>query len=75
MKRNAMLKILNPILGILFLNQILSGFFHDALPHEAFEILHEGGGIAFTAAVVLHVILNWNWVKATFFKSRFKAKS
>ena len=75
MKRNTMLKILNPILGVLLVNQILTGIFHDTIPHEAFEFLHEGGGIALAVVAVLHVILNWNWVKANFFKSTPATKS
>ena len=68
MKRNVFLKILNPILGLLMLNQILTGLFSEHLSREAFEVLHEGGGMLLTVGVVLHVILNWNWVKANFFK-------
>lgn len=66
MKRNTVLKLLNPILGILALNQILTGVFGDHLSPKAFEVLHEGGGIAFAVVALLHVILNWNWVKANF---------
>jgi hypothetical protein len=68
LKRNTMLKILNPILGVLFLNQVLTGIFNESLSPEAFEFLHEGGGYVFAGAAVLHLILNWNWVKANFFK-------
>ena len=75
MTRNTSLKILNPILGILLLNQIATALLHDALPHEVFEIMHEGGGTALATAAVLHVILNWNWVKATFLGSKPTAKS
>ena len=64
MKRNSVLKILNPILALLFLNQILAGLFHQSLPRNVFEILHQGGGIILATATLLHVILNWNWVKA-----------
>lgn len=74
MNRNRLLKILNPILGVLMVNQILTGMFSEQLPHEAFEVLHGGGGVLLTAGVVLHVILNWNWVKANFFKG-FSAKT
>jgi hypothetical protein len=63
-KRNSGLKILNPILALLFLNQILTGLFHGFLPHDVFEIVHQGGGIILATATLLHVILNWNWVKA-----------
>ena len=67
MKRNFILKILNPIVAILFLNQILTGLLHAVIPKGAYEFFHEGGGIIFTVAVLLHVVLNWNWVKANFY--------
>ena len=72
MKRHSTLKILNPILALLFLNQFISGLFHETLPHKAFKILHQGGGIILAAAALLHVILNWNWVKVNFLKKESK---
>ena len=72
MKRNFILKILNPIVAILFLNQILTGLLHAVIPKGAYEFLHEGGGIFFAVAVILHVILNWNWVKANFYRRNTK---
>jgi hypothetical protein len=68
MKKNTVLKILNPILGVLLINQVLMGLLHDILPHKVFEVLHEGGGIVFAIVVILHIILNWNWIKANFFR-------
>ena len=68
MNRNLALKILNPVLGLLALNQVLTGLFGDALPPEAFEVLHEGGGIAFGIAALLHLALNWNWIKASYIR-------
>ena len=62
------LKIVNPILGVLIITQALSGFFHGALSYEAFEIIHEGGGALLILCVLVHVILNWNWIKANFLK-------
>lgn len=70
MTKATALKILNPILALLFLNQAATGLLADHLPREAFEILHEGGGYVLIAAVVLHVVLNWAWVKATFFRKK-----
>jgi len=64
------LKIVNPILAVLFINQACTGIFHGNLSHEAFEILHEGGGIALIIAGVIHTWLNWNWVAANFFRKR-----
>jgi hypothetical protein len=67
MKRNTVLKIINPVLGLMFLNQILTGFFHGSLSYELFELIHKGCAIIFLIIAVLHLILNWNWVKANFF--------
>lgn len=43
MNRNSFLKILNPLLAILFLNQILTGMLHDTIPQKAYAFFHEGG--------------------------------
>ena len=67
MKRNTALKALNPIIAILLVNQLLSGFFSGSISHAAFEIRHEGGGIVLAIAILLHVILNWNWIKSSYF--------
>ena len=66
--RNTMLKILNPILGVLLVSQVLTGALREAMSHEVFEILHQAAGFVFAGTVLLHVGLNWNWVKANFFK-------
>ncbi|MEI8206956.1 MAG: hypothetical protein WCG03_08775 [Kiritimatiellales bacterium] len=75
MKRNTMLKIVNPVLAVLFINQILTGVFGGSLSGEAFEILHEDAGFVLAAVATLHLILNWSWVKANFFKRTPGAKA
>jgi hypothetical protein len=65
MAKNATLKILNPILAVLFVSQVLSGIFSSYLSPETFQWLHRRGAIALVAGTVLHVVLNWNWVRAT----------
>jgi hypothetical protein len=75
MKKNTVLKIVNPVLGVLLVNQVLMGLMHDMLPREAFEVFHEGGGIVFTIVAILHVILNWNWIKANFLRKTPKIKT
>jgi len=64
MKVNAVLKILNPILAVLLVNQAVTGIFSDAMPRRVFEAVHQAGGLALVLAAVLHVGLNWPWVKA-----------
>ena len=75
MKRNTILKILNPVLAVLLLNQVITAIFHDALPHKVFEIVHMGSGFVLAFVATLHLILNWNWVKASLFHGGPKAKA
>jgi len=72
MKKNTALKIVNPIMGVLLINQVLVAFLHDLLPKEVFEFLHEGGGVVFAVAAILHVTLNWNWIKMNFLQKASK---
>ena len=67
MKRNTPLKILNLILLILFASQAVTGLSHAKLSHETFEFLHEGGGVLLIVLIVLHLILNFSWIKASYF--------
>ena len=53
MKRNNILKIINPLLAVLIINQILTGLFGHALSCKAFEILHKGGGYTLASVAAL----------------------
>jgi hypothetical protein len=65
--KNQILKILNPAIGVLFINQVLMGLMSDILPRKVFEVMHGGGGMVFAVLVLLHLMMNWGWVKANFF--------
>jgi hypothetical protein len=67
MRRNTALKILNPILVVLFINQAVTVMFLDELPAWAFQIFHKGGGATLLILIAVHFILNFNWVKANYF--------
>lgn len=72
MKKNKMLKIINPFLALFFLSQVTTGIFHDLLTeysHEAFEIIHGFGGFILVILVIIHIILNWQWIKTNFLKT------
>jgi len=73
MKRAAVLKVLNLILGALALSQVLTGVLHDLLPKRVFETVHEAGGLAFAVSALLHLGLNWSWVKANYFSGNTAA--
>lgn len=66
--KNSILKMINPILAILLINQVLMALLHDLVPRKIFEVMHGGGGGLFAVAAVVHVILNWSWIKVNFFK-------
>jgi hypothetical protein len=70
-KRN-LLKIVNIIVGILFLNQAITGMLHDFLPRDIFEFFH-AGGFLFIIAALLHIYLNWAWVRSNLLSGHKKA--
>jgi len=70
MHKNTILKILNPILAVLTVTQAFSALLADHLSHEAFEWIHQGGGTLLLIGIVLHVVLNWTWVRASLLTHR-----
>lgn len=67
MARNP-LKIINPILGTLFLVQASTGLLHSVIPHEVFEPIHTYVGLALVIFTVGHVYHNWGWIRANLLK-------
>lgn len=67
MKKTAILKILNPILLVFFVNQAVSVLFRDYYSGRAFGIFHKTAGAILICLIALHFILNFNWVKANYF--------
>jgi len=70
MKKNMQLKVLNALLMLLMVSQALSGFFHDRLSEEIFEHIHIVGAVLIVIGVILHLVLNWGWVRLNYFKKR-----
>lgn len=67
MKRNTMLKILNPVLALFFINQAISVIFREHFTHTAFGIFHKTAGMILLCLIAVHVVLNLNWVKTNYF--------
>ncbi len=63
MKKNTILKVTNPILALLIVTQALSALLHDQIGPEAFEFIHEGGGVVLVVVSAIHLALNWAWVR------------
>jgi len=66
MKKLTKLKITNVILLILFLCQATTGLAHPLIEDELFEILHPSVGILLIITGIVHIVLNWGWVKSNF---------
>jgi protein-S-isoprenylcysteine O-methyltransferase Ste14 len=69
MNKNSVLKIVNPVLAILMLNQPFSALLYSVTDWDAFESLHIGGGILLVVLAAVHLMLNWKWVTTNFFKN------
>jgi heme A synthase len=68
MAKNKALKVVNVVLLVLLLNQACSGLFRASYSLEAFEWLHERAAFLLFAVSAAHIVLNWNWIKASYFK-------
>ena len=68
MERNTVLKVVNPVLAVLILNQPFSGFLYAWTNWRAFETMHVGGGILLLLFAAFHLMLNWKWVQMNFLR-------
>jgi hypothetical protein len=67
MKKTTVLKILNPILVLLIINQAVTGALGPKLSPQTFVTLHEGGGTLLIFLVLAHLALNAGWIKTNYF--------
>ena len=68
MKKNTLLKIVNPLIALLLLCQVCTALLMLLMGHGAVGEIHEVGGILLALGIILHLILNLNWVKANYLK-------
>lgn len=68
MNRLSALKLTNVLLLVALIGQVGTGAGHELMGHKAFEIVHPGLGVVLTVLALIHLSLNWGWVKNTFFK-------
>ena len=70
MSKNKALKVVNLVLLVLIINQMVGAFLYGGISHELFEWGHERAGMLLAVVVAVHLGLNWNWVKANYFKKK-----
>jgi cytochrome b561 len=76
MKKATMLKTANLLVAIAFAVLATTSAVSKVAPDlsEVFFEIHELTGYVFFLLVVIHIVLNWSWVKANFFKRRMDSK-
>jgi hypothetical protein len=76
MTKAAALKIVNPILAGVALIQVVTAvlftFFSESIPYGQMRMIHLIIGYVLFGIIILHLYLNWTWIKSTFFKKRSK---
>ncbi len=78
--KTKMLKMVNITLLSAFLVALISMSLYRFIPSplqgmEVFYKIHEISGPVFAVIAIVHLVLNWGWVKANYFRKRTKEKS
>jgi hypothetical protein len=68
MNRQTVLKFLNVFLLLDFLCLVATVLLNETLPRNVFYRVHPIFGSVLIILVVLHLILNWNWVRSSYIK-------
>jgi len=75
MKKQKILKIVNMFLFIAFLFTMLSIIIYKIIPSplqgdETIGMIHGYSGIFFFFIGLIHLVLNWQWVKTQYFNKK-----
>jgi hypothetical protein len=69
MKKSTLMKTVNLFVAVLFIIQAGTGMGRSVLPDSIFSI-HGYTGFVFIVFVILHIILNWTWIRSNFLKNK-----
>ncbi len=69
MNRQKALKTLNPVMFVVLLYQGATGFLRFSF-YEHFKLMHPIAGMLLLLLGLLHLSLNWPWVKANYLSRR-----
>jgi hypothetical protein len=74
MNRLKALRIVNLLLIIVFFSIASSGLLYWAgwlnIPYSTFRVVHPFTGLTLVILVIIHLVLNYNWIKANYLKKR-----
>ncbi len=68
MKKLFFLKWLNIILAVIFFLQVGTVFFRPMIPGKLFFPVHAWVGRTLILAVIVHILMNWGWIKTNILK-------
>jgi len=63
-----MLKLVNTLLFLNFLWVAGTAISHDYIRNQLFKKIHPVGGMVLLVLVCLHLLMNWKWIRANYFK-------
>ena len=72
MDKKTLLKIVNPILLALIVNQLATGFKPRLYGLGTFKLMHQQMAVILSIVLVAHLALNLAWMKDTYWKARAK---
>jgi hypothetical protein len=72
MNKKTLLKIVNPILLVLMLNQLATGFKPRLYGLGTFRLMHKQMAVILSMVLVAHLALNFAWMRTTYWKARTK---
>ena len=72
MDKKSLLKIVNPILLVLVVNQLATGFRPSLYGPGTFKLMHKQIAVILSIVLAAHLALNFAWMKNTYWKSKAK---
>jgi len=71
MNRQSALKVLNPVMFLVFLATAGGGIAKllGVVDYVTFRNFHPRSGLLLVALAAAHIVLNWQWVRSVLFKS------
>jgi hypothetical protein len=70
MEKATWLKRTNALLFVFLLCQALTGGLAGVIDPEVFEVIHPVGGTLLVIAAIVHIGLNWGWVRAAYVRRK-----
>ena len=72
MDKKTLLKIVNPILLVLIVNQLATGSKPRLYGFGTFRLMHKQTAVILSMVLVAHLALNFPWIRNTYWKANTK---